>query len=237
MQYYKSGKICHRIVRYSDIIAIATLFEKLVQQNGGENIFSVLFCDGSAVTDSKQDIFSSDLLCRKDIKLFSFEYMDTCAERKLRIKIREERWYSSITNTYEISSVDEIWYNSVLTQVNELVKTFRKHHWLRRAFDFPAVLATYLLYWAILCGIMMGPLEFEYGERVETTALFIPTSAFYVVGTILFVCIVAAVYYVFPDMEFDLEMPRSIRRKKIRKSFIWVLGTIMIPIVLSLLVR
>lgn len=237
MRYFKQGTIRHRIIRYNDVLAIATFLEKIGTDCGGRITFSVDFRDSSTVSSSKINVFSPDMLKRKNIKSIDFEYQDIVNQRTLEIQLTEEYVFSDITNTYRISSSDETWYNATLAQLNELIGTVAKHMWIRHIFDFPQIFAGYFLYWVILCGIMVWPLGFEFGERTENAGIFISASAFFILGTFLFAAITLCVYFLFPDMEFRFETPRDITRKRIRKAAIWILGTIAIPIILSMFMR
>lgn len=237
MRYCKSGTICHRTIKSDDVIAIATFFEKLAQQDNGENYFSISFRDNLSVTDKCKDIFSADVFRRKDIQSITLEYEDKRAGKTLRVNFQEEILFSDITNTYDIISSDENWYTSIQTQLGDLLGTISKHHWIRKMFDFPFILISYLIHWLALTGLMRWPLGFEYGVKTEDAAVFIPFPVFFVFGTFIFMAVTAVTYLLFPDMEFDFETPRSVKRKKIRKALVWIAGTIVLPLIFAFLMR
>lgn len=209
----------------------------MVKDHGGKTRYSVSFRDASSVTSKDVNVFSADILRRKDVKTITFSFRDEWMNKSLDVRLAEEFVFSTITNTYDISSTDEDWYNATLSQVNVLLATLPKHIWIRRMFDFPQVILSFAIYWMIAFGLMAWPLGFELGIRTEDAKIFIPFSGFLLGGIILFAIITLTVYALCPDMEFDFDMPRGISRKRMRKAIGWIMGTIAFPVVLSLMTR
>ena len=137
---------------------------------------------------------------------------------------------AEFTNTYEIRSTDETWFNATLQEISEILSHVQKHNFLRRMFNFPWVIPSYVLYSAAVFGIMHFALGFVYGERpadhLMENVTFIPASHLYLFRILTFTAITLTICYLYPDVEFALETKRYIRRKKIRKAIVGLIGVI-----------
>lgn len=236
MHYTKNGTIPYKIVKHNDILAIADYFEKLCQNDYGSTTFTIRYYDNTTIEDTNKSIFTSGVFNRKDIKNISFVYESLNHKNYVRLALAEELCFSKITNTYEIISWDEKWYNATLAQITELINTIQNTHRIRRIFGFPGILMSLVAFVLLASFVMDGPLGFDYGEQTESAVTFIPGSVFYGSIFILFTIIAVVTIFLFPEMEFYLEMPRSNKRKKVRGILLWIIGTIAIPVVLSLII-
>lgn len=228
MQYQKTGEIKHRTIEENNIVSIADFFEKLIQKTGGKNSFTIRFRDKSAITDSERKLFSPEVFRGKDIESISFEFHDDSYDNTVKVNLMEEVFSSEITNTYAVLSRNKEWYRSVVIQLLELLETISKQHFVRRMFDVPYIFLSYVLNWIILSWIMTSLLDFEYGIKTENADVFVPLSVFFLAGTLLFGIVSAAIYWLFPDSEFNFFTPKNKARKRIRKAAIWIFGIIII---------
>ena len=84
----------------------------------------------------------------------------------------------------------------------------------------------------------MKLLGFEFGELSSKSPsevkVFIPLSLWVILVVSLFTTLVSAVHYLWPEMEFSLDSPIHIKRKKIRKALGWIITAIIIPFVFLL---
>lgn len=240
MRYQKSESIRHRTFRHNDIMAIAAFFEMLVRNEDDEIRFTIHLRDGSSISDTSVKLFHTSSFARKDAKSISFNYRDIHCKNTLELRIQEEYLFSEITNSFEISSYDENWYNSVLRQLTDFLSTIPKNHLTRRIFNFPAIIVSYFVFLAINAVFMKFLLDFDfvYGSSSDlpSNVIFIPFTAFLMMVTLIFLVIAALVVWLFPDSEFALGTPRNLTRRKIRKGLLWGIGTIAIPIALSIVI-
>ncbi len=236
MEYHKQGLIKMRIVKGSDVLEIANFFPKLVSENGGRKEIKINYRDKSSVSLSEKDAFESELLKRKDVESFCFWYCDGNYNKEVKIRIEEESDFFDVTNTYEILSKDENWYNATLAKLEDIISTIPKQPWIRNMLNFPLVILSFILFWVALCGIMIFIFGFEYGIKPHDSEMFISTGVFVFSGSIIFYLLVYFMHKIFPAVEFDFDNPLSIKRKRIRKAVIWVLGTIAVPVILSTII-
>ena len=87
----------------------------------------------------------------------------------------------------------------------------------------------------------MKLLGFEFGELSSKSPsevkVFIPLSLWVIFVVSLFATLVSAVHYLWTEMEFSLDSPINIKRKKIRKALCWIFTAIIVPIALSILLN
>ncbi len=138
--------------------------------------------------------------------------------------------YIHTFDTYELRSTDEIWYNATLQEISEILSHIQKHNLLRRMLNFPWVICSFIMYFIAVGSIMEFAIGFRYVKSSDhrPTEGVIEFSILSLVFLILFsfIAIVLTLKILYPDVEFALETPRYIRRKKIRKAIGWIIGTI-----------
>lgn len=235
MLYSQNGTLRAKVIRNSDVLAITEFFESL-KHNGGKCTFCICYRDGSQIEDSSKAVFESNTFSRKSIKSMSFSYVDEVRCNILKLNLSEEVLLAQITNTYELFSVEETWYNATLAQITELIQTISKVGILRRAFYFPFSILSYLLTFCGSVAMMTCVFGFVHGTReesIEYNSVFISDALFFIVVNAVFAAIFAGVVFLYPDMDFDLGTPPNILRKKFRTAIAWIAGTVAIPILLS----
>ena len=237
VQYSKEGQLGHRIIKMEDINEIAVFFENLVLENGGENQFRIDFSDKSSLSGDTAGIFAYELFHRKSIDRISFTYKNWKVGNELRLILNEARYFSDITNSYELTSKDEFWFNAVSQQLNDLVSGIRKVSLFRRFFNFPWILVTYVFFQILIACIMALPFGFEFGQKTENVQIFIPVILYVILVSLLFIILTVVICFLYPEMEFALDSHRYVTRRKIRSMIGWISSAILIPVLITLIMQ
>ena len=240
MNYTKNGNLSSRIIHKENILEIATFFEKLHKENDGEVSFEIVFKDKSSISDDSATVFENHIIKRKDLELIYFSYIYYKTHSWIKVRLNEVSEFSSIMNTYEIHSCDGNWYNAIQKELEDILFGLPKQNFFRQGFRLPWCLVTYFLF-LIASVFLMTLLGFEFGElpskSTNVVKVFIPLSLWWIVSIVLFAIIVIIVCHLWPEMEFSLDSPIHIKRKKIRKTLGWIFTAIIVPIVLSILLN
>lgn len=237
MNYTKNGKLSNRIICKENILEIAALFENLYKENDGKVSFKVVFKDESSISDNTAAVFENYIIKRKDVESIYFGYNDYESHNYVEVRLNETYKFSDITNTYEIRSCDEKWYNATQKQLEDVLFGLPKQNFFRQSFKLPWCLIDFLLF-IIGSSYLMKLLGFEFGELPSKSPnevkVFIPLSLWVILVVGLFTMLVSVVQYLWPEMEFSLDSPIHIKRKKIRKVLGWIITAIIIPFVFLL---
>lgn len=237
--YMKTGKITRRVIRYSNIIDLASFFEELSEEENGSCTFLISFRNRSFASVDSADYFQTPYFKYKDALQIQFEYVSRDHGRKVMLCLEESAAFFSDANNFEVISGDEDWINATVAKINDLLAGIPKHSIIRSVFSIPWIISGYFFF-HILCWLGMRLSGFSCGSRPllpngqpDTTALFLPMSAYFLLVTICFACVSAIVCLLYPAQEFAFGGTRYPRRIKIRKTVGWLLATIIIPIILS----
>lgn len=239
--FVKTGKVNRRVIRHSDIVDLASFFEDLSKKELGNCMFSVSFRDHSFASVDSADYFQKPYFKYKDASQVRFEYVSDDYKNKVSLCLEESAFFFSEANSFEVISENEDWLNAVFVKMNDLVAGLPKHSVFRTVFAFPWIIISYIFF-HILCWYRMRQFGFSYGSRPvlpngqpDTKYLFLPMSLYYLLVTIGFAIMSAGVSLLYPVQEFAFGGIRYPRRNKIRKAVGWIIVTIIIPIILSLL--
>ena len=217
LNYTKKGKLSNRIICKENILEIASFFEKLCKENDSKASFEVIFRDKSSISDDSAAVFENHIIKRKDVETIHFSYSDYKNRNYVEVSLNEAFQFSNITNTYEIRSRDEKWYNAIQKELEDVLIGLPKQNFFRHCFKVPWCLITFILF-LIGSSYLMTLLGFEFGDvpskSTSEVKVFIPVSL-WVMGELgLFTMVVTAVRYLWPEMEFSLDSPMHIKRKK-----------------------
>lgn len=233
MRYHNTKKLSDKIITREDIRDIAAFFEEIARQNGGACRFSIDFCDATDISDENATVFDSSFFKGKDIKALSFVYQDKNYTKMMKVSLREELAFSDITNTFEITSSDEEWFITTEARLNAIFNGLQDYPIVHRAVRLPILPFTYVGFQVIVC-LIMHLSGFVYGIKPDSeNVIFIPISRFVFLSVAGFVLIVAAIRWLYPEVEFAFETNKHLKRRKIRKLLAWLLGTIIIPVALG----
>lgn len=237
--YMKTGKTTRRVIRYSNIIDLASFFEELSKKENGSCTFLVSFRDRSFASVDSADYFQTPYFKYKDALRIQFEYVSQNRENRIMLCLEESTDIFTEANNYEVISEDEDWLNATVAKMNDLLAGLPKQSIFRSMFSMPWIIPTYIIF-HILCWLGMRLSGFAYGSRPllpngqpDTTVLYLPMSIYFLLVTICFACISAIISLLYPAQEFAFGTTRYPRRIKLRKIVGWLLATIIIPIVLS----
>lgn len=237
--YTKTGKVHHRIIRYNNIIEIASFFEMFYEKENGRCTFSITFRDNSFVSVQSKDFFESTHFKHKDVSRIHFEYVSNNYSNKIALCLEESRGLFTGENVFEVVSLDEDWLNSSFIKMNDLIAGIAKRSVFRKALSFPWICASYLLF-HVICAFGMYGLGFVWSNRPvlsngqpDSEVLFFSIYSYTIMVTVLFMLITAIVHLLLPEQEFAFGVKRHPRRTKVRKAIKWIIVSIIIPIMLS----
>lgn len=237
MHYYKMKKIGRCIIKNDDITTMTLFLNDLAQQNGGDCTFCITFFDGTVISDNQVASFSSASFIRKEPKEISLAYYSERLTSSVNIRLEETFILTGIENMYEVSSEEEMWFNAACNKLTDIINGIQKKHWFRCLFSFPWIIFSCVIFLLLASLLMVWPLGFEFGEKSQNAAVFIPISSFVLLCFIVFSIISIFVHWLCPEVEFAFNTHRYIRRKKLRKALGWMFSTILIPIILSIIMR
>lgn len=239
--FMKTGKVSRRVVRHSDIVNLASFFEYLSKKEFGSCTFSVSFRDHSFASVDSAEYFQKPYFKYKDVSQIRFEYISYNYKNKVILYLEESAFFFTDTSRFEVINENEDWLNAAFVKMNDLIAGLPKHSILRTAFSFPWILFSYIFF-QILCSFVMRLIGFTKGNKPVLSAgqpnaevFFLPMSLYFLLVVIVFALISAIICMLYPVQEFAFGNSRHPMRVKIRKTFGWILATIIIPIILSIL--
>ena len=234
MRYRKTIKIGARIFSPEDIMLLASFLEKQRCQLEGKCSYDAMFSDKTAISSESIDLFTSAYFTRKDVEKLNMSFSNQHIDKTVHIDLRNERFFPIVFNEITVDSTDEDWFNSVCNSLTDIVSGIRKRHWIWKLLSPPQSVFTFFSFVALVSLLMIGPLGFQWGVKTQDVAVFIRPVHFLLFCILLFGCIVALVYWLYPPIEFTYASPRYRRRLQLRKMFGWFFSTLLIPIALSL---
>lgn len=239
--YMQTRSIQHRSISRENIAEIVAFFDNLSKERKGRTSFHVFFADDSYILEQSSKFFSKPCFKHKDVSSISFNYTDSPGESSVKLILREEYFNSYNSSQYTVGGNDETWVHTTAANLDYIIDGLSKYSILRIAFTFPRILVCFLLF-CMLSGCFMYMRGFQLGTRPlsadglpDMTVQFIPLGAYHIVIFLLFVLIVAAVIYLYPEIEFAFGATRHLRRIRMRKVLSWLITAIIIPVFLSLL--
>lgn len=120
LTYSKKIKIENKIIKESDVILFAQLFQEQFSEKDYTNEISLCFEDESRLSGNDIDIFSSDEFKRRRCKSVNFELASSGFERVLKIEFNNPvSWLEK--SFVEVRSTDKVWYESMLNRIETVI--------------------------------------------------------------------------------------------------------------------
>lgn len=240
--FIKTVKVTKRVIRHSDIVDLAFLFEDLSKTKNDRFVFKVSFRDQSSVSVSNADYFQKSCFKNKDVSFIQFEYVSHDYKNRITLRLEENVFLFADTSNYEVISENEDWLNATFVKINDLITGIPKMSALRTMLSFPWAIISYVVFQAFCWG-GMHLLGFTYGSRPllpngqpDMEAFFLSAPLYFLLVTIGFTTIAVAISLLYPAQEFAFGGARHSKRVKIRKALGWILATIIVPIVLAAII-
>jgi len=248
MNYRMEKTIRRKIVKMDDIIAISEFFQNLTENEGGKYEIDIFLWNKTYLSDVGIEYFSS--YGTKDIRSIKFKYQSKVYSNSVSMELEECISWLMTMNKYEIRSSDEKWYNAMRISISDMLKNIQHCNWMRLFFDIPFAVLGHILLLLLISFVLTEFLGFEYGHQpvgarsvsgqpldsfaTENSPIFLPLRDVYSATMLPWYIVCFVVRWLYPDVEFSFDSLRSRWRKKIRKLFIWIFSTIVIPIALTL---